>query len=105
MRKDEEFNAWRKAIAESLPSITSRVFALRNKSYLGCGFHWGMEKRLGAVIRNACDYNEYPDVAMRIIYKVIYEGLIENLEQAEWSALNPDKDPTAEGNPWHEKKD
>lgn len=48
---------WRKRAIRNLPVLASRVFALRTTFYLGCGFHWSMERKLGSVIAILNDYD------------------------------------------------
>lgn len=48
-----EPRAHTKAFADCLPSIASRVYALRGKHYQGCGFYWSMVKVLGTLLEVA----------------------------------------------------
>jgi hypothetical protein len=59
-KKDEDnkaFTKWRERVRKGLPALAARVFALRQKPYVGCGFHWIMEKQLGGVMREICDFD------------------------------------------------
>jgi len=79
-----KFNEWRKEIGKTLPELASRVFALRKKGYMGCGFHWGLEKDLGWVILTMNNFDKsYRDFATRISVEVVYECFIERLEEIE----------------------
>jgi len=80
----KKFNKWRKEIGKTLPELASRVFALRGKDYMGCGFHWSLEKDLGWVISTMNNFDKsYRDFATRISVKVVYEHFIERLEEIE----------------------
>ena len=79
-----EFDKWRVNINETLPDLVSRVFALRHKTYIGCGFHWSLEKLLGQVIIFMNDYDsEYRLEEDRLVVKVTYERFIDRLKLAE----------------------
>lgn len=80
----KEFNKWRKEKSKELPSLANRVFALRNKMYYGCGFHWSLEKDLGYIISVMNDFDSgYRDFAKRIVVEVRYRHFIEQIEKAE----------------------
>ena len=80
----KKFNKWRKEIGETLPDLANRVFALRKKSYMGCGFHWSLEKDLGWIIATMNDFDRsYRDWGTRIIVEVRYEQLIKQMEEIE----------------------
>lgn len=89
--QNDAFTEWRKKVAVELPDLAARIFALRDKGYPGCGFHWGMEKELGYVI---CKVNDYDDgelyhgenaIAFQITLEVRYEALVKQLADAEKS--------------------
>ena len=83
-RELKEFNKWRKKIGKTLPELASRAFALRKVGYMGCGFHWSLEKDLGYIISMMNDFDRgYRDFADRIVVKVRYECFIERLEEIE----------------------
>ncbi len=83
-KKLTDFNNWRKEIGELLPSLATRVFALRNKMYYGCGFHWALEKDLGYIINVMNDFDKgYRDIMERIVVEVRYESFLKTLEKAE----------------------
>jgi hypothetical protein len=48
-KRDKDFSAWRKTESDKIPALAARIFALRGKMYMGRGFHWSMEKKLGGV--------------------------------------------------------
>jgi hypothetical protein len=80
----KKFNKWRKEIGKTLPELASRVFALRSKGYMGCGFHWSLEKDLGHTIAAMNDFDRvYRDFTTRIAVEVRYECFIERLEEIE----------------------
>lgn len=79
-----KFNEWRKEINKKLPDLANRVFALRTKHYMGCGFHWSLEKDLGYVIHMANNFDrDYRDFALRSSAKAIYAVFIERIEEIE----------------------
>ena len=84
--RTEKHFAWRKRVARNLPEWAARTFALRNKSYLGCGFHYGLEKQLGSVIRLTNDYEGDISAAGAVIDRVIVEAFVSALGRAEASA-------------------
>ena len=77
----------------AMPGVAVRVFALRNKSYPGYGFHYGMESSLGKCINwlnNLEDASMYHGdrenvIANRIVLKVIVEELFKRVAEAERS--------------------
>jgi hypothetical protein len=79
-----KFNKWRKEIGKTLPELASRVFALRTKGYMGCGFHWSLEKDLGYIIAIMNDFDrDYRDFDARIAVEVKYKCFIERLKEIE----------------------
>ena len=80
----KKFNKWRKETGKTLPDLAKRVFALRGKSYMGCGFHWGLEKDLGWIIATMNDFDKsYRDLDTRMIVEIRHEQLIERIEEIE----------------------
>jgi hypothetical protein len=90
-RSNRAFNKWRKRVKASLPGLSKRVFALRNCMYMGCGFQWSIqwsiEKSLGYVIHDICNFDKYHDISEQIILRVCVEGLYKDVKKAELSAL------------------
>ena len=88
-QRDTEFSAWRQAKADEMPQLAARVFALRGKGYMGCGFHWGLEKSLGAIINRLNDYddpgyyNTNEAITNQLVLKVLVEGLEERVAKIE----------------------
>lgn len=83
-----DFNVWRKRASYLLPELSKRVFDLRGKMYKGCGFHWSLEKSLGACIKDISNYDETVDIGCQIAIQVCFESLIEKVLKIE-SELNP----------------
>lgn len=73
----------RKALANKLPALAIRIFALQGKHYPGCGFYWGLVKSIGALLRNINDYDSKFDHNDLMINEVIYEDLVERVKTAE----------------------
>lgn len=91
--------AWRRQIKETLPDLESRVFALGYGGWVGCGFHYDMVKELERVIAIANDTEGQLQTYMLSTDKVLYEGLVEDVQKAEWSRANKGASPTDEGAP------
>ncbi len=95
---DDRFDAWRTRSRNAMPGIAARVFALRNKSYAGYGFHYSLEKLLGTCIRDLNDlenaeyYHVEPRdvIAHRIVLRILVRELFSRVVEAERS-LNDDK--------------
>ena len=88
-RRLKEWLDGREVIKESLPDLSLRVFALRNKFYTGCGFHYTLESSLGWLMTTLNSFdNEYRKVWEQIIWDVKYRSFMENLESAELNAKN-----------------
>ena len=84
VKRLREFNEWRKDKAKELPSLANRVFALRDKGYMGCGFHWALEKELGYIISVMNDFDRrYNKMTDRVVVEVRYKMFVENIEKAE----------------------
>lgn len=84
LRELKEFNKWRKKVGKTLPDLAFRVFALRDKGYMGCGFHWYVEKELGYIISVMNDFNNgYREYTSRVTVEVKYKLFIKNLKKIE----------------------
>lgn len=87
--RDNAFTEWRQAKADSVADVASRIFALRKKGYLGCGFHWSLEKQLGSCIMMLNDYdsekyyNTREAAINQAVLKVVVESLENRLSEAE----------------------
>ena len=82
-KKDaDKYYEWLKEIQKQLPALSKRIFDLREKFYMGCGFHWYLERQLGKVIALANDYYdkdvEWTDV---ILYKVVFEQFLKAFQK------------------------
>jgi hypothetical protein len=90
-REHKKFDMWRKKRLEEIPTISNRVYALRNKDYMGCGLHYSMEASLGLIINTLNNVEKVPwnDVKEFTIYetitKVKFESLLKDIEEAEKS--------------------
>lgn len=80
----KEYHKWQRRTAKGLPKLAERVFALRNKSYLGCGLHYSMEKKLGSVIQGVMNYDSY-SLSESLVTQIITESLYDDVSTAEKS--------------------
>ena len=55
----KEFNDYRDQVNNELPELSRKIFDFRHVTYLGCGFHWALEKRLGTLISMINDYDRH----------------------------------------------
>jgi len=86
-RRNRIFNAWREKAIAQLPELSKRIFALRKVGYMGCGFHWGLEKSLGHSMFVLQNFDTYPrDYGTRITMQVNFEYLFKKVRKAEKSA-------------------
>ena len=86
--QDHKYESWVEESLKLLPDLAARVFALRNKSYMGCGYHYALEEKLGKVICNLnnTDYYRKDDkgvIAFRCCTRVLLKVLIDGIEKAE----------------------
>ena len=90
-KEDERFKQWRDEINKDIPNLASRVFNLRNKFYMGCGFHYSLEYDLGRIISGLNNINEiyscdkHKCMISRIGLEVAVELLYEYVKKAEES--------------------
>jgi len=92
----DEYNKWVKEARDNLLiNIGPRLAQVGHKMYMGCGFHYGLEQDFGGlIVRMALPWqpslNHYKkllnDEAKAMTTKIIYNQLIERLEEAEKSA-------------------
>jgi len=97
LKEAEKTNKWaNEATQNLLTNIGPRISALGNKMYMGCGFHYSMEKNFAKLISNFAlpwqpSMNHYhkckDEFSCWLVRKVMYEGLIEDVEKAEKSAI------------------
>lgn len=85
--KDRVFQhyAWRKRVNKHFPKLAQRVFALRDKSYMGCGFHYSMERQLGRLMACVNDYNKPIEMLDIIMDPMNFREFIRDLVRAEFS--------------------
>ncbi len=57
-QQNDAYTKWRRIVEELLPELSKRIFALREHGYMGCGFHWALERDLGYAIAKVCDYDD-----------------------------------------------
>lgn len=86
------YDRWVKRANMRIPELASRVFALRNEHYVGCGFHHGLERKLGNLISKLNDYDDCPrsskDVFMhRVIIQTAMRHLYKEVVDAENSIV------------------
>ena len=86
LQERERFKKWRTRAIAGLPAISKRVFALRKKMYMGCGFGWSIEKTLGYCINTLNNFDKYPDEMEQILMEVQLESLYKEVAKAEKSA-------------------
>jgi hypothetical protein len=89
----KKYNEWLEDAKKNLlTNLAPRVYALGEVGYMGCGFHYDMEQRLGKLIcklafRWEPCMNHFDkckdDFAGTIITKIIYENLVEDIEKGE----------------------
>jgi len=82
---DRKFQAWRQRVQAGLPTLATRIFALRSVTYAGCGFHYAMEHDLGVLIAQVNNYNKNFDIFDRINIEVISEMIYKRVAEAEKS--------------------
>ncbi len=73
----------RKELADKLPALGVRVFALQGKSYPGCGYHWALLRTLGALLQTLNDFDAPFAVEDLVVCEVLYEDLLERVQTAE----------------------
>lgn len=90
------YNDWRdRARMRLLTNIAPRIAKLSTQHYMGCGFHYGLEQELGALIKqlalpvqwSANHCAKIPaERAQMMVREVMVATLIEQVAQAEKSA-------------------
>jgi hypothetical protein len=91
--RQRDFERWQKKAKPYLPDLARRVFALRDKMYSGCGFHYVLEARLGGVIhslnhigRERLDYIER--LAERMHIEMNFQSLFREVVKIEKEIQN-----------------
>ncbi len=93
LKQADDFNKWQIKVKNNLlENIGPRIAKLGKTGYYGCGFHYGMEQRFGKLIvslslpwqpcANHLDKIS-DDITNNIITEVLYDGLLEDVEEAE----------------------
>ena len=82
------YKRWANRANNQIPNLASRIFALRNKNYLGCGFHYSMERSLGIILAKLNNYDDCPPTSLymmqhRIVMKVSLNQLFKDVVDAE----------------------
>lgn len=90
--RDKKFTEWRKRTAQNLPALCERVFALRGTGYVGCGFHWCVERDLGTVMALVNNYdngdfynNTWEAEIKQTVLRIRVEHLYKSVTDAEKS--------------------
>ncbi len=97
----KEHREWRNRVAKELPDLGRRVFELRDGGWVGCGFHYDMERNYGRLIMMVNDRVNPMEDYTPSVDQVNYNALVESVLKAEWSKAHNGKSPYAEGAPWH----
>lgn len=94
----DEYNKWRRISKSYLMiNLAPRIGRLGQRFYTGCGFHYGMEQRLGGLIKSLSlpwqpALNHYKnllnDESKSMTDKIIYDMLVEEVIEAEKGAKN-----------------
>jgi len=82
------YERWAKRANNQIPNLASRIFALRNKNYVGCVFHYSIERSLGTILVKLNNYDDCPPTNLymmqhRIVMKVSLNQLFEDVVNAE----------------------
>lgn len=81
---------WALKVKKHFPELAQRVFALRDKHYMGCGFHYDLERNLGIVIASLNDYTTHrrgiKEFAFHSMRKINVMRLFQEIKKAEKSA-------------------
>lgn len=85
-----KFDKWRNRANKHIPTLSARIFALRDKNYVGWGFHYSLEKKLGYIILKFNDFDNRPTTSRdmwthRVIMEVHLDGLFKDVVKAEKS--------------------
>lgn len=71
------------ALADKLPALGVRVFALKGRSYPGSGYHWALLRTLGALLQKLNDFDVRYTAEDLVLCEVLYEDLLERVQTAE----------------------
>jgi hypothetical protein len=73
----------REKLREAVPALAIRVFALRQKNYPGCGFHYGLVKTVGGLLYRLNNFDESYKWLDLLVDKILYEELVDDVTKAE----------------------
>lgn len=65
------YERWAKRANKRISELAGRIFCLRNVRYMGWGFHYGMERRLGKILVAINDYDDCPVEPAKMFLKRI----------------------------------
>lgn len=85
----KKYTKWRKRVNKGLPALANRVFALRGTGYIGCGFHYDLERQLGNLISgvNRTDREAF-EFTFRISMEILCAELYKDINQIEKEIRN-----------------
>lgn len=85
----KKYIKWRQRVNKGLPSLANRIFSLRGTGYMGCGFHYDLERQLGNLISgvNRTDREAF-DFTFRIAMKISCTGLYKDVTGIEKEIAN-----------------
>lgn len=80
----KKFIKWRQRVNKNLPLLANRIFALRGTGYMGCGFHYDLERQLGNLISgvNRTDKGAF-EFTYRIALEILCSGLYKDIIRIE----------------------
>jgi hypothetical protein len=84
--ESEQYQTLSKKFNDQAPELAERVFALRHRFYMGCGFQYDLEKSYGALLRRFNDHDSPVHMLDSLNAEVSYKMFIESLEEKEKSA-------------------
>ena len=90
------YEKWAKRANKQIPNLATRIFNLRAKSYVGHGFHYGMERRLRNIIAKLNDYDDCPReikkiITRKIVMKTAVNRLFKSVTETEKSIVEANK--------------
>lgn len=83
LRNDKEFDSYRNRIVSRLPMYAELVFSFRGVGYMGCGFHYDLEKKLGIVISMSQNVSRLysADKKKRIMNRILFRVIVMELSR------------------------
>lgn len=97
----EKHAEWMRRTGKELPALADRVFALRGTGYMGSGFGWDLERRLGRVIASVNDFegdiwHGRKALASQVVAQLAVKQLYLDVAEAEQSRTTPTSAATVE---------